>query len=93
MDDSIASFLHQAEKKALEKGNDMWLPSDGITMAIALQPDMIMRSFETNLSPVLVGDAKGSVVINSDSEVHNAKIIEYFDKAAFKRFLLKNLSK
>lgn len=93
LDDSIASFLHQAERKALEKGNGMWLPSDGITMAIALQPDIIMRSFETNLIPVLVGDAKGSVLVDSDSQVYNAKIIEYIDKAAFKRFLLKNLSK
>lgn len=93
LDDSIASFLYQAERKALEKENGIWLPSDGITMAIALQPDIIMRSFETNLIPVLVGDAKGSVLVDSDSQVYNAKIIEYIDKAAFKRFLLKNLSK
>ncbi|XP_071559189.1 inosine-uridine preferring nucleoside hydrolase [Temnothorax nylanderi] len=93
MDNSIASFLYQAERKALEKQNNTWLPADGITMAIALQPDIIMRSFKTNLTPVLVGDARGSVVANSDSQIHNAKIIEYFDKAAFKRLILKLLSK
>ncbi|XP_011638980.1 probable uridine nucleosidase 2 [Pogonomyrmex barbatus] len=91
IDSSIANFLHLAERKALEKGNNIWLPSDGITMAIALQPDIIMRSFETHLTSVLVGDAKGSVVANPNNPVHNVKIVEYFNKNAFKRFLLKYL--
>ncbi|XP_011881375.1 PREDICTED: inosine-uridine preferring nucleoside hydrolase-like [Vollenhovia emeryi] len=92
LDNSIASFLYKAERKVLEKGN-IWEPADGIAMAIALQPDMIMQSFETNLTPVLVGDARGSALINSDSRIRNAKVIKYFDKAAFKRLLLKTLSK
>lgn len=91
MDSTIANFLYLAERKALEK-KTTWMPADGIAMAIALQPDIIMQSFKTNLTPVLVGDAKGSVIINSDSQVYNAEIIEYFDKATFKRLILKTLS-
>lgn len=83
--------MYQAERKAVEK-EEMWMPADGIIMAIALQPNMIKQSFETNLTPVLAGDARGSAVINSNSQVHNAKIIKYLDTAAFKRLLLKYLS-
>lgn len=83
--------MYQAERKAVEKKNT-WLPADGITMAIALQPDMIMQSFKTNLTPVLHGDAKGTVIINNTSQEYNAKIIQYFDKVAFKRLILKMLS-
>lgn len=68
------------------------MPADGIAMAIALQPNIIMRSFKTNLTPVLVGDAKGSVIMNSESQIHNAEIIKYFDKDAFKHLILKTLS-
>lgn len=67
LDSTIANFLYLAERKALEK-KTTWMPADGIAMAIALQPDIIMQSFKTNLTPVLVGDAKGSVIINSDSQ-------------------------
>lgn len=83
--------MYQAERKALEKQNNTWLPSDGITMAIALQPDIVIQSFETNLTPVLVG-ARGSVVVNSDNHTHNAKVITGFDKFEFKHLLLKLLS-
>jgi len=89
---SIASFLYQAEKKALEKRNNTWLPADGIAMAIALKPNIIMQYFDTNLTPVLNGDARGSVVINSNSQEHNARVIKCFDKAAFKHLLLQYLS-
>lgn len=91
LDNSTASFLYQAERKALEK-QDAWLPADGIIMAIALQPNITMRYYETNLTPVLVGDARGSVVENSNSQIHNARVIECFDKAAFKRLLIQYLS-
>ncbi|XP_011175813.1 probable uridine nucleosidase 2 isoform X2 [Solenopsis invicta] len=89
---SIANFLHNAERKALEQ-SDMWQPADSIAVAIALHPKIIMRSFDTNLIPVLTGDARGSLVTDSNSQIHNARVIEYFDKARFKRLLLKYLSK
>ncbi|KAL0106323.1 hypothetical protein PUN28_016206 [Cardiocondyla obscurior] len=88
---SIANFLHQAEEKSLEK-QDSWQPADGFTMAIALQPDIIMQSYETNLIPELVGNARGSAIINSDNEIHNAKIIQKFDKVAFQSLLSKYFS-
>ncbi|KAG5309650.1 PREDICTED: inosine-uridine preferring nucleoside hydrolase-like [Acromyrmex echinatior] len=93
LDKPIGSFLEQANRKAIEKDNNMWAPADGITMAIALQPEIITQYSEVNLKLVLVGDARGSVVINSNSHIHNAKVVESFDKEAFTNIVLQYLSK
>ncbi|XP_018344636.1 PREDICTED: inosine-uridine preferring nucleoside hydrolase-like [Trachymyrmex septentrionalis] len=93
LDKPIASFLEQTNRKAIEKDNNTWTPADGITMAIALQPEIITQYSEVNLKPVLVGDARGSVVINSNSHIHNARVVESFDKEAFKKLVLQYLSK
>ncbi|XP_011685836.1 PREDICTED: uncharacterized protein LOC105448775 isoform X2 [Wasmannia auropunctata] len=93
LDKSTATFLHRTTRKALENANNTWQPADGMTMAIALEPNIITRYYDTNLTPVLAGDARGAIVINSTSEVHNARIVQSIDKAAFKRLILKYLSK
>ncbi|KAG5316600.1 IUNH hydrolase, partial [Pseudoatta argentina] len=93
LDKPIASFLEQANRKAIEKDNNTWTPADGITMAIALQPQIITQYSEVNLKPVLVGKARGSVVINSNSHIHNAKVVESFDKEAFTSIVSQYLSK
>lgn len=93
LDEYTATFLHRTTRKALENANNTWQPADGMAMAIALEPNIITRYYDTNLTPVLAGDARGAIVINSTSEVHNARIVQSIDKAAFKRLVLKYLSK
>ncbi|XP_012062214.1 PREDICTED: uncharacterized protein C17G8.02-like, partial [Atta cephalotes] len=93
LDEPIRSFLKQVNKKAIEKTNNTWTPADGITMAIALQPEIITQYSEVNLKPVLVGDARGSVVINSNNYIHNARVVKSFDKEAFKSLVSQYLSK
>jgi len=90
LDETITNFLYQAEKVALEK-TITWEPSDGITMAIALRPDIITQSFETNLKPIIIGNKRGAVEIES-KKVHNAAIIEDFNRTIFKNLLFEYLS-
>ncbi|KAH0946125.1 hypothetical protein HN011_005679 [Eciton burchellii] len=90
LDETITNFLYQAEKLALEK-TITWEPSDGITMAIALRPDIITQSFETNLKPIIIGNKRGAVEIES-KKVHNAAIVEDFNGTIFKNLLFEYLS-
>lgn len=93
LDVSIANFLYQAERIGLEK-TEMWEPADGIAMASALQSEMITECYKTNLRPVIVGDARGSVVKDMDknNEVCNAEIIQNVNVTTFKNLLLEYLS-
>lgn len=90
LDVSIASFLYQAERIALER-TEMWGPADGIAMASALQPGMITERCKTNLRAIIAGDARGSVV-KDNNQVNNAEIIENVNLTAFKNLLLEYLS-
>lgn len=90
LDDSIASFLIQAERIALQK-TEMWEPADGIAMASALRPEIITEHYKTNLRPLIAGNARGSVV-QDNNQVCNAKIIQNFNVTAFKNLLLEYLS-
>ncbi|KMQ94899.1 pyrimidine-specific ribonucleoside hydrolase riha-like protein [Lasius niger] len=91
LDASIASFLYQAERIALEK-TEMWEPADGIAMASVLQPEIITERYKTNLRAVIVGDARGSVVKDVCDQVCNAEIIKNVNITAFKNLLLEYLS-
>lgn len=93
LDKSIANFLKLTERKGIEKNNNTWTPADGITMAIALQPEIITQYSEVNLTPILVGDARGSVVIDYNSHINNARVVKSFDKEAFKSLVSQYLSK
>lgn len=90
LDAFIAKFLCQAERLALNK-TKVWEPSDGMAMANVLHPEIITQSFETNLNPIIVGDARGSVAIDP-SKRHNANIIQDFNLTEFKNILFKYLS-
>ncbi|XP_050454144.1 uncharacterized protein LOC126852902 [Cataglyphis hispanica] len=92
LDVSIANFLYQVERIGLEK-TEMWEPADGIAMASALQPEIITECCKTYLRPVIVGDARGSVVKDMDNnQVSNAEIIQNVNVTMFKNLLLEYLS-
>jgi len=91
LDGSIASFLLQAERIALER-TEMWEPADGMAMASALRPELIMERYKTNLRPVIAGNARGSVVKDNNNQVCNAEIIKNINVIAFKNLLLEYLS-
>nr|XP_012218309.1 PREDICTED: regucalcin-like [Linepithema humile] len=90
LNQSIASFLYQAEKLGVEKA-EYWEPSDGIAMAIALQPEITTESIETNLKPIIMGDRRGAVEIDSTKK-HNAKVVKNYNVTAFKNLILEYLS-
>lgn len=87
---SFADFLSSAERVPLRDAKS-WGPADGMTMAIVLKPEIVTKSFETNLEPVLVGD-RGAVVVDSDNTVRNAKVIRNIDVTAFKNLITECLS-
>ncbi|XP_011153705.1 probable uridine nucleosidase 2 [Harpegnathos saltator] len=91
LNSSFANFLQLAERKALEV-SEFWRPADGMAMAIALKPEIAMKSFETNLVPVLIEDMRGAVVVDPNNTIHNACVIQEFDVAAFKNLILECLS-
>lgn len=91
MKPSLANFLRLAETMALEK-TQFWEPADGMAMAVALKPEIVTESFETNLVPVLCGDARGAVMVDSKNTVHNARVIRDFNVTAFKNLILDCLS-
>ncbi|XP_014489432.1 PREDICTED: uncharacterized protein LOC106752326 [Dinoponera quadriceps] len=88
---SFAKFLYLAERVAFEK-QEFWEPSDAMAMTIMLKPEIVKKSFETTLVPVLVGDARGAVIVDSNNTAHNARIIQDFDLIAFKNLISECLS-
>lgn len=82
--------MYQAERIGLEK-TEMWEPADGIAMASALQPEIITEYCKTYLRPVIVGDARGSVV-KDNNQISNAEIIQNVNVTTFKNLLLEYLS-
>ncbi|XP_032683322.1 probable uridine nucleosidase 2 isoform X2 [Odontomachus brunneus] len=87
---SFANFLSLAERVPLEK-TELWGPADGMTMAIALKPEIVSETFKTNLEPVLIGN-RGEVVVDPNNTVHNAEIIQSINVTAFKDLIIECLS-
>ncbi|XP_024226445.1 pyrimidine-specific ribonucleoside hydrolase RihA isoform X1 [Bombus impatiens] len=91
---SIVNFLNKAERKSLTKSNS-WSISDGMAAAIMLQPQLVTRSIITNVSPVIDGLARGSVLVdytNLTGKPKNAKIVQAIDTDGFQQLLLDKFS-
>lgn len=61
-------------------------------MAVTLKPQIVTDSFVTNLVPILYGDARGAVEIDSNNAIHNARVIRGLNVTSFKNFVWSNLS-
>lgn len=88
------SFLNKAERKTLTD-TDSWNSSDAMAAAVMLWPELALKSVVTNVSPVIDGLARGSVVVdytNLTSKPKNAKIILSFNTTAFQQLLLTKFS-
>ncbi|KAK9298958.1 hypothetical protein QLX08_007875 [Tetragonisca angustula] len=91
---SIVNFLNKAEQKSLTK-SDSWSVSDAMAAAVMLQPQLVTKSIVTNVSPVMDGFARGSVLVdyaNLTSRSKNTEIIQSIDTAAFQQLVLEKLS-
>ncbi|OAD58555.1 Pyrimidine-specific ribonucleoside hydrolase RihA [Eufriesea mexicana] len=90
MNSTIMSFLNKAEQKSLSNTNS-WSVSDAMAAAVMLWPELAIKSIVTNVSPVIDGFTRGSVVVdytNLTSKPKNARIILSFNTTAFQQLLL-----
>ncbi|PBC25616.1 nucleoside hydrolase-like [Apis cerana] len=91
---TIINFLNKAERINLSSSNS-WSASDAMAAAIILWPQLIIKSIETNVQPVIDGLARGSILVdytNLTKKSKNVRIIQSFDTTTFQQFLLEKFS-
>lgn len=91
---TIINFLNKAERINLSSSNS-WNTSDAMAAATMLWPQLITKSIETNVQPVIDGLARGSILVdytNLTKKSKNVKIIQSFDTTTFQQFLLEKFS-
>ncbi|XP_025203355.1 probable uridine nucleosidase 1 [Melanaphis sacchari] len=93
IDSKFMKFLNQGESKI--KKFPTWQPCDSLIVAIMLWPNLITKSFVTNISPIMGGEARGGLLIDYTeitSKPKNVEIIQEVDVEEFQRILLLYLS-
>ncbi|XP_076397506.1 nucleoside hydrolase isoform X2 [Megachile rotundata] len=91
---TIMNFLNKAERISLSKSKS-WTSADTMAAAIMLESKLITKSIVTNVSPVLDGVARGSVLVdytNLTGRPENTKIVQSFNLTAYQKLLLRKLS-
>lgn len=94
LNSTIMNFLNKAERVSLEDSTE-WISSDAMAAAAMIWPNTIEASITTNVSPVIDGMARGSILVDykhSTGKPNNAVIIEKFNVTVFQNALLKLLS-
>lgn len=79
---TIINFLNKAERINLSNSNS-WYASDAMAAATMLWPQLIIKSIETNVQPVIDGLARGSILVdytNLTKKSKNARIIQSLDR-------------
>lgn len=87
-------FLNQAEKLSLDK-TDFWSVPDMFVIAIYLWPDLITKSLDVYVTPVIDGTARGSVTVdytNLTGKRINTRIVQTFDTNWVQDILMKYFS-
>ncbi|KOC67707.1 putative uridine nucleosidase 1 [Habropoda laboriosa] len=90
---TIMDFLNKAERIS-SLNSTSWSASDGMAAAVMIWPELITQSIVTNVSPVLDGLARGSILVdynNLTSKETNTRIVQTFNVSAFQELLLKKL--
>ncbi|CAK9826768.1 Probable uridine nucleosidase 2 [Anthophora retusa] len=90
----IVDFLNKAERVSMSNSNS-WAVSDGMAAAVMIWPELITQSIETNVSPVLDGLARGSILVdytNLTTREKNARIVQSFNTSAFQELVLEKFS-
>lgn len=86
------TFLNQAEAVVSNSNVSIsWTAIDARIIATFCWPELILKSFLTNVTPVFDGAAQGSVLVdylNITGKAHNANIIQSFDAELYKKKLL-----
>ncbi|XP_060847289.1 uncharacterized protein LOC132926884 [Rhopalosiphum padi] len=93
IDSEFMKFLNQAESKI--KKLPTWQPCDSLTVAAMLWPKLITKSFVTNLTPIMSGEARGGLLIDYSGITHkpkNVEIIQDVDVVEFQKLLMLYLS-
>ncbi|XP_043261087.1 non-specific ribonucleoside hydrolase RihC-like [Colletes gigas] len=91
---TIMNFLNNAESKTILRNNE-WHPGDVMAAAVMIWPELIKTFIIRNVSPVVDGMARGTVLVdytNSTGKPKNAKIIQSFNTTAFQEVLLEAFS-
>ncbi|XP_031830245.1 nucleoside hydrolase [Nomia melanderi] len=94
LNSTITNFLNKAERISLLHSTS-WTSSDAMAAAVMIWPEFIETSIITNVSPVVDGMARGSVLVdytNITDKPKNAQIIQRFNVTAFQDTLLQLFS-
>lgn len=71
------TFLNQAESKI--KKLPTWQPCDSLIVAVMLWPNLIKSSFLVNVTPVMVGEARGGLLVDYSQVTNKPKNVEIID--------------
>ncbi|XP_057318968.1 uncharacterized protein LOC130663639 isoform X2 [Microplitis mediator] len=92
---SSVEFLNKAEQKVFSYGLQRWSPSDAMTAAVMMWPNLVKKSININAIPVIDGAARGSLLIDYlelTTKPKNVEIIQEIDVEEFKHILIYYLS-
>lgn len=90
----IVHFLNRAERISSSRTRS-WNVADAMAAAAMLWPELITKSIVTNVSPVIDGLARGSILVdytNLTGRQNNTKLVQSFNTTAFQELLLKKFS-
>ncbi|CAH1732435.1 unnamed protein product [Aphis gossypii] len=93
IESKFMKFLNQAESKIRKLPT--WQPCDSLIVATMLWPNLITKSFVTNLTPIMAGEARGGLLIDYSATTHkpkNVEIIQEVDVEEFQNSLMLFLS-
>lgn len=79
-------FLNKAEAKILKLPSRHWTPADLLTTAVMIWPQLATQNVTTNVTPVIDGAARGSVLVdytNKSGKPKNVEIVQRFDTKGF----------
>lgn len=95
IDSNQVRFLNKAESKSLKRESRFWTPADLLATAAMIWPQLTKKSIVTNLSPVVDGAARGSVLVDyrqTSGKPKNVEIVQQFDSEGFMKKILAHLS-
>lgn len=93
IESKFMKFLNQAESKIRKLPT--WQPCDSLIVATMLWPNLITKSFVTNLTPITAGEARGGLLVDYSETTHkpkNVEIIQEVDVEEFQNSLMLFLS-
>lgn len=82
-------FMNQVERKTFH--TELWRPADVMIAAAMIWPNLSKKTFVTNVTPVVYGEARGGLLVDYrevPEKSANAEIVQDIQVEEFKRLLV-----